>query len=292
MTNLITAPSISSSAMLVELNISNWSARKKDKRASSEVTLNNRAATGIANVNKKLLDCDELDAITKFISNQRNVHYSMTMPWSDSGLRLLPTAQYFKYQETMTALADEFYRMVDEFMRVYDWEISQAQAKLGDLFNASDYPSAESVRSKFAWRMNYMPLPDAGDFRVDIGNTAVDQLTTQYQTMYDNKLQEAMGDVWQRVYTALSKMSERLDYADHEKKKIFRDSLVENVLDMVELLRVCNVTQDSQMTAMADKLDQILRGVTPDALRENGHFRSITKRAVDDAIKSLPSLDL
>ena len=61
---------------------------------------------------------------------------------------------------------------------------------------------------------------------------------------------------------------------------------------MVELLRVCNVTGSTQMTAMADKLDDALRGVTPDALREDAYLRAETKRTVDEAIKALPSLDL
>ena len=34
----VNAPSIGSSAMLVELTISQWTARKKDKKASAEVT--------------------------------------------------------------------------------------------------------------------------------------------------------------------------------------------------------------------------------------------------------------
>ncbi len=87
-------------------------------------------------------------------------------------------------------------------------------------------------------------------------------------------------------------MSERLDYADHEQKKIFRDTLVTNVIDIVELLDVCNVTGDTQMTALKMKLDEALRGITPEALREDEYLRAETKRTVDDVIKSLPSLDV
>jgi hypothetical protein len=105
-------------------------------------------------------------------------------------------------------------------------------------------------------------------------------------------LGSAMQDVWDRTYKALSNMSERLDYGGADKKKVFRDSLVDNVLDMVELLNVCNVSGDSQMSAMALKLDDALRGVTPDGLRNNESFRAETKRAVDAAIKSLPSLGM
>ena len=46
------------------------------------------------------------------------------------------------------------------------------------------------------------------------------------------------------------------------------------------------------MKAMKIKLDKIFRGVTPDALREDGILRLDTKKAVDEAIKALPSLDI
>ena len=286
-------PSIGSSSMLVELSISTWTGRKLDKRASADVTAQNHADTGIANVHKKLLgNCDELTAVQKFTANVRNLHYGMTMPWSDTGLRLLPTAQYFKYHQAMTEVQNEYNRMVQMFLEAYDWAITQSQARLGDLFNPADYPTTDAIASKFCFRFSYIPLPDAGDFRIDVGNEATEQVKTHYQAYYANQLQTAMNDVWDRAYKALTKMSERLDYADHEQKKVFRDTLVSNVVDLVDLLDVCNVTGDSQMSAMRLRLDEALRGVTPDALREDEYLRAETKKAVDDVIKALPSIDV
>ena len=286
-------PTISSSAMLVELSISTWTGRKLDKRASTDVTAQNYAVAGVANVNKKLLgDCAELMAVQKFTGNLRNAHYSMTMPWSDTGLRLLPTTQYFKYNEAMTALQAEYARLVQLFLSAYDWEITQAQVKLGDLFIRDDYPTTAALHNKFEFRLTYIPLPDAGDLRIDIANDAAEELRAHYEKYYGNQLANAMNDVWQRTYDALARMSERLGYADHEKKKVFRDSLVENVSDMIDLLRVCNVAGNSQMAAMADRLEESMRGVTPEALREDEYLRVETKRAVDAAIKALPSLDM
>ncbi len=289
----ISVPSISSGAMLVELSISTWTGRKLDKRASQDVVQANGADTGTANVHKKLLgDCEELKAVQKFGANSRNIHYSSTMPWSDVGWRMLTTKAFPKYHPAMTDFQQEFYRLADVFANSYEWEISQAQARLGALFDPNDYPSVESIRSKFAFNINYIPLPESGDFRIDVGNEAAEQLKTHYEEFYSTQVKRAMDDVWRRVYDSLSKMSERLDYGDHEKKKIFRDSLVDNVLDMVDLLDVCNVTGDSQMSAMRLQLEDALRGVTPDALRDDAFLRAETKRAVDSAIKSLPSLDI
>ena len=132
----ISTPSIASSAMLVEFGAGQWVARKKDKKASAEVTADNNAEPGAANVNKSLMhNCVELSAVHKFTGNIRNIHYGMTMPWSDTGLRLLPTAQYFKYHQIMTDLENQWNLLVAAFLAVYEWEKSQAHAKLGDLMD-------------------------------------------------------------------------------------------------------------------------------------------------------------
>ena len=294
MTNSMTGtavPSISTAAMLVELSIGTWTGRKLDKRASQDVTASNNADKGVANVHKKLLgDCAELDAVQKFTANARNVHYACTMPWSDTGLRLLPTTQYFKYHQEMTALQGEYQRLVQAFLDAYSWEIQNSQLKLGALFNADEYPSADSLTSKFRFKMNYMPLPDVGDWRVSIGGETESALRSQYEGYYAQQLQTAMGDVWRRAHEALSKMSERLDYADDTTRKVFRDSLVSNVHDMIELLGACNVTNDPVMARAQRDLDEAMRGITPDALREDPYLRAETRRKVNEVKKTIDNL--
>jgi hypothetical protein len=46
------------------------------------------------------------------------------------------------------------------------------------------------------------------------------------------------------------------------------------------------------MEAMRIRLEEVLRGVTTDGLKNNESLRVKTKAAVDAAIKSLPSLDM
>ena len=289
----INTPSISSAAVLVELSISTWTGRKLDKTVSNEITATKHAQKGTANVNKKILgDCAELDAVQKFAANVRNAHYAMTLPWSDTGLRLLTTKNYFGYQQQLTALQAEFNNLVEKFLAAYGWEVGQAQVRLGALFNANDYPSADSIRDKFKFNINYMPVPEAGDFRLDVSNEANKQLAEHYNNYYQTQLKTAMQDVWTRAHSALSKMSERLDYADHQTKKIFRDSLVDNVLEVVELMDTCNITGDTHMSAIKTKLRDALSGVTPDALRQDEWFRLSTKQQIDEAIASLPSINL
>lgn len=294
--SLPTAPaptnvSLASSAMLVELGISTWTARKLDKRASEDVTSQNHAQKGMADVRKRLISCDELTAVQKFAGNARTSHYAMTLPWSDSGLRMLTTSRYFDYHASITALQGEFFNLVEKFLSRYEWQITEVQLKLGDLFDSAEYPSLDKVRNKFDFRLNYIPLPSAGDFRVDIGNEAELAMREHYEKFYAEQLGRAMGDIWKRAHVILSRMSDRLDYKGKEDKKLFHDTLVSNVVDLIGVMENMNVTGDPNMQLQQRRLKMAMQGVDPNDLRHDPILRENTKRTVDEVLATLPSLD-
>lgn len=285
---------LSSSAMLVDMTIGQWSGTKRDKRASETITELNNAKRGVARVNKDVLgDNPMLDAIKKFVGNVRNTHTFMTLCWYDNGARLLTTKQYFKYHEVMTRAQGEFHHLVDMFIADYDSAVIEAKLELGDMFDPNDYPTAESLRSRFRFTIEYSPLPDSGDFRLDLPNEAMREMQQSLERQFMERSQAAMQDIWSRLHKALEHMSAKLDIdntADGKKKR-YHDSLVPNLLEIVDLLDTCNIAGDSQMSAMRDRLDSAFRGVTTDALKEDEFLRTVTKREVDAVLSQLPSLD-
>jgi hypothetical protein len=94
-----------------------------------------------------------------------------------------------------------------------------------------------------------------------------------------------MRESWERLHDALSKMSERLtDETDENgdpKRKIFRDSLVENAMEICGLLKTFNITGDLRMDEMRRQLEDTLRGVDAQSLRDSDHLRQQTKAKVD-----------
>lgn len=282
-TSGVSVPSISSSAMLVELNISVWTGRKLDKQVSAEIDASKGTTTRAGNYNKKLFaDEPAFDAISKFAGNARTYHYHATMPWSDSGLRLLTTAMYFDYHKTISQMEQDFGVLVNEFIDDYQNMVLRAQHKLGAMFNVHDYPDPESLRDKFRFSVKFSPVPDVGDWRVDIGNDAQEVLKQSYQQAYTTNLEQAYQDIWDRTHEALVNMSNKLS---GENKQIFRDTLVTNVKEMVELLDKFNITGDAKMRQAKLKIESALLGVTPDALREDDDFRLDTKSKVDELLK-------
>jgi len=278
-------PSISSSAMLVELNISVWTGRKFDKSVSQEIDTQKQTTTRAGNYHKILFaDEPKFSAISKFAGNSRNYHYHATMPWSDSGLRLLTTTMYFDYNKRIAEDQQEFSRLVDECIDDWDNMLYRAQTKLGDLFNPMDYPDKSLVSEKFRFSAKFAPVPDIGDWRVDVGNDAQQQLKESYASYYSENLQQAMREPWERMHEALTNMSTKLS---GQSKQIFRDTLVSNVVEMCDLLDKFNITGDPKMKQARVRIENILLGVTPDALREDDDLRLDTKSKVDALLKEM-----
>tara|TARA_R110000744_G_scaffold92196_1_gene178671 strand:+ start:37 stop:993 length:957 start_codon:yes stop_codon:yes gene_type:complete len=285
------APSISGSALLAELSIGVWEGRKKDKEASRTITTINKANKKSARVTKDLLgNCDELKAIKSCAASIRDFHRNCTLPWSNLGHRLLTNEQFLDYNREMEDRIVNFWQLVDDFLGAYSLAVSVAEVQLGTLYKAWEYPSVDILRSKFRIHVNYMPVPERGDFRLDIPAEAKKVLEQSYNKFYDEQLTSALTDVWQRVLEPLQHMSKMLDYNEGEKSTGFRDTLVEHVKSVAGVLKACNINKDPKMERVRIDLVNALSGVTPDGLRQNPHLRAQTKRNVDEIIKGLPSL--
>ena len=201
--NQINTPryNIDTCAMLVEFNASVWTARKLDKSTTSEVVASkNAAAKDAARVNKHLLaGRTELDVITQAVNRARQYVYDSTAPWSDSGLRLLPNRNFMTFAAKMNEFDEEVAGLVKSFVAIYPTLITAQAMALGDMFKRDDYPTANEIMTKFSFRVNYMPVPTAGDFRVDVGNEAETYLRNKMQEFSEKRVEAAMADVRSRL---------------------------------------------------------------------------------------------
>jgi hypothetical protein len=275
---------IHTSAMLVELNISTWTARKLDKRVSEEVDINKGTQARAGNYNKNLLAGTEtLEGIIKYAANARAWHNHQTLPWSDSGVRLLPMASFMDYKKQLNVLENNFNSLVAHFLTVYPDLVSAMAFKLGALFDREEYPDVERIRGKFGFNYFFSPVPVAGDFRVDAGDAALKELQMQYETEFDRRLNSAMKEAWDRLYDCLGRMKDRLT-DDGDKPKIFRDSLIKNAEELVEALKHINVTNDPQLEQARVELSQAILGLEPKDLRESKAVREDVRARVDDIL--------
>ena len=277
---------ISNSSVLVELNISVWTANKLDRGATAKVTADNNATSSAAKVHKNLMEGTHLrNDIAALATAARAWHLARTLPWSDGGQRMLPTSLFLDYKQELNNYHARFDQMVDDFVQHYPALVQTAQNYLGTLFDPSDYPSADEVRSKFGFRLTFSPVPEAGDFRLDVSSAELTELATQYEDSFTRRLADAMRDPWERLRKTLVAMTEKLTDTGSDEKRRYHDSLVDNIKDMCGLLTHLNVTRDQKLEDARREVESMLADTSIDLIRESAMVRAETKSKVDAILK-------
>ncbi len=287
---------IQNSAILVDLNISAWTGRKLDKKVSGEIDVAKGTKARGGNYHKHLLaGTAKLEEVQKIVSAVRVWHYEQTLPWSDSGSRLLPMANFFEYKQTLSLFEQQFNTAVKELLVEYPQLVSAAAFQLGALFNRTDYPEVEQLEQKFRFGYVFMPVPTAHDFRIETTDAALKELQDQADSHVNKRVADAMKEIWTRLHTQLNHMSEKLtDLAQPRVSKsgeeryaqVFRDSLVTNAVELCGLLTKLNVANDPQLEQARAALEKTISGVTADTLRDDDIKRAEVKSKVDEILKA------
>ena len=268
-------------AMLVSLSIRQWTARRLDRKITDEVNREHNASADAGRYNKLLISKDALAEINKIAGKARTRHYELTLPWSDNGTRLLSSLGYTNYCNEMRELMAEFNAAADRLEPVYPDLVAQRRIELNGLFDPDDYPPASEIRRRFRFTYDISPVPSAGDFRVEVSDAVAAEIKADIEDRANAALAEAQKHVWQRIAECAKRMSEKLRSYEIEEtgdgkskvKGIFRDSLVENIRELVNLLPTLNVAGDKTLAEMGSRLVADLCQFDANDLRESESIR-------------------
>jgi len=275
--------SISASAVLVELNISVWPAAKIDREMTEQVNTGASAVRDASQTKKNLFAGTSLRKdIEKFAARVRLYHNTHTLPWADKGQRLLPTKLFMEYKQTTNSYAQTFEFMCDNFFVEYPRLVAEAPANLGTMYRAEDYPDLEEVKSKFGFRRAVDPIPESGDFRLDVSADDLTELKNHYEKQHTDRLADAMKAPWERLHKMLVGISEKLtDKEGEDDKKRYFDSLITNPLELCELLGKMNVTNDPKLEEARRQLEVAMMGANMESIKESAVAREEVKAKVD-----------
>jgi hypothetical protein len=280
---------ITSSSMLVELSISVWTANRVDKDASRKVTTDNGATADAGLFRKNLMAGSSLrKEIADYAASCRLWHNVRTLPWADRGARLLPTSLFFDYKTEANARKAYFDEKVAQFVRDYPTLMHTARQHLGAMFDPADYPSVEEVQSKFGFRLVFSPVPESGDFRLDLPRQEMEEMQRQYEVAFNDRIADAMREPWSKLRDLIQRMSDKLtdDDLDAETKKRWHDTFITNAQDMCQMLTHLNITQDRELEAARRDLERAIAGVRIDDVKEDPYVRKGMKAKLDGILKS------
>ena len=262
---------LSDRALLVQLSVSQWTARKYDKKVTNEVASAHGTTTAAGRYNKSLLPMnDYLDRVHKKTTHIRTKFYENTLPWGIEGTMMLPTSNYLQFMTDFRKEKGEWQYLVNEFVGNYDQLRLDAKRLLGSLYNDEDYPDESDVARKFKMDMAIFPVPNT-DFRVAIASDELTRIQQDVEKRIADAQTTAMKEVWDRLYDRVKHMAEKLA----DPKAIFRDTMVENTKELCALLPRLNFMDDPNLEQLRQQVEASLLK-HPEALRNDPDLRRDT----------------
>jgi len=262
-------------AMIVRLSVSQWTARKFDKSVSRKIANDYAVDAEAGRYNKVLIAKEAIQDITQAVSAIRAFHYDNTLPWDDGGGRILPSANFLAYSKAMQKFRQRFEEAVKSFIGNYTEYREEARRRLNGMFNEADYPNHWEIKRKFGFSTDIDPIPSSADFRVTLQDRDMTRVQKQLEKRVKERVIEATRDLYIRLNGVVEKFAEKLADAD----AIFRDSLIDNVVELVNLLPNLNVGNDPELEKIRKETQKKLCAFEPNTLRKDVKVR--TKAAGD-----------
>lgn len=276
-------------AMLVSLSIRQWSASKTDKKITKEVADQHASDVTMGRYSKALLAKGALETIKKIAGETRTEFYRRTLPWLDDGARILTATGYLATAEYVRRQQSAFDAAVQEFLGNYDGLVADAKVRLNGLFDSADYPSYAQLKSKFGFTFCVRPMPDAEDFRADIGEEELARVRAELEADKTATIETAMRDVYGRMREVVGKLAERLKAYNPNKPgdAPFRDTLVTNITDLLAVLPSLNLTGDANVTRFIADIRANLTAYSAEELRANMFTREDTARRAEEILAKM-----
>jgi hypothetical protein len=157
----------------------------------------------------------------------------------------------------------KFDKAIADFISHYPDHVNDARARLGSMFDTNDYPLPSDLEGKFAMNMLVLPVPSAADFRVAMSENQAASIRADIEARVSEAAASAQRSVYERIAEHLERMADKLATykpalrSGDKTEGVFRDSLVENVRDLVNVLPGLNITGDPALGALGDKLARL-----------------------------------
>lgn len=268
-------------AVLVRLAIRIFPNTRQDPEITEEVRTKKALGIGAGQWLKHIFPDEALKGIREKGGEARRRHYDLTLPWEE-GYRLLPTGAHAHYESEMAMFRTQFMAQVELFRKDYpDW-IKKAKKMHNGTFDESLYPDWIVMKGNFEFGTEFSPMPKSSHFITQgIARDALSEMRTELEERNTQRVQAAVKDTWTRLLTPVKAIADKLSGKD----TIFRDSLIENVKEITGLIPSLNLTNDSELSAIAREIEQKFASLDPEVLRENLDVR----REVSAAAKKLIS---
>lgn len=210
-----------------------------------------------------------------------------TLPYPDAGVRLLKQDQVERFHEQM----EDFQQQLAEAVRKLDQHYTDlktaAQRRLGQLFNATDYPP--SLIGLFSLEWEFPPI-EPPDYLCQLSPELYEQEKQRVAARFEEAVQLAEQAFLGELAKLVAHLTERLTDESNGQRKVFRDSAVNNLVEFFEQFKALSIHSNAELDELVARAQRIVCGVGPQELRDNDSLRQHVAEQLNAVQSNLDAL--
>jgi hypothetical protein len=152
---------------------------------------------------------------------------------------------------------------------------SEAERRLGTLFNASDYPT--TLDGLFDLEVTY-PAIEPPAYLVSLHPEVYQQEQARVRERFENAVELAEQAFAAELQRLSAHLAERPTGLHDGQLKVFRDSAVENLREFFERFRRLNIRSSPELNMQVEEAQQVITGIEPQQLRDSVRLRQMVSR--------------
>ncbi len=221
---------------------------------------------------KKLLDTRHpmYRAVTAVRGRVLAYWRGLTLPYPEPGVRLIHQERIEGFHQEMLDLRRQLDEAVARLDAHYADLRAAARRRLGSLYNPADYPPA--LQGLFAIDWDF-PSIEPPNYLQQLSPALYEQERARVAARFEEAIQLAEQAFVSEFAKLVSHLSERLSGTADGDKKVFRDSVVTNLVEFFDRFRSLSVGSNEQLEELVDQAQNLVRGVGPQELRDDAGLR-------------------
>jgi len=284
---MVSVERLRQNTVLLSLSFSTLGNRKK-----AVVDLPEGVSPDRISVSKKLLDSEEYQNIVKFFADVRAWVIKRTVPsLFREGMYLISLNKVDEVEKYLRESVNTLRDLVSLLQEEYPARVEEAKQELGPLFSERDYPPVQNLPSYFSIRWYWVTLSTAEELPPEIRESESQKL----KKMWEDSISEIQVALRTGLQNMINHAIDKLSPSPDGKRKVIRDTFVDNFNEFLESLTAKNVIEDKELEKLVKKARDVMSGVTSDELRKDQDLKNEVaqkleelKAKVDAAVANAP----
>jgi len=272
---------MASQACIIQFSAGYWRAKKKiPKEKLERIVENNPKAAKWLTGSQSLIDPVEIKKIGKKVS-VASTYLNPSDPDSPvlkfpiAGLKTIPIALIEKCDERLNEIKAEFTETYKEFLANLEEfkRAAKTDLELDGLFQEIDYPMDLESKYYMEWRFLLMQTPDN---IIKIAPDVYEREKEKFIEVMEQVRTESVDALRVTFADMVSNICDRFENGG-KKKKIFKNSTVNNFYEFFEQFKERNIFNDEELDELVIKAQAVLKGRDPDEIRSNDSMKKLIR---------------